>query len=35
METWIASHFLNPAFVLAGTALVAAPIIIHLINRLR
>lgn len=35
METWIASHFLNPAFVVAGTALVAAPIIIHLINRLR
>lgn len=35
METWIASHFLNPGFVLAGTALVASPIIIHLINRLR
>jgi hypothetical protein len=35
METWIASHFLNPAFVLAGAALVASPIIIHLINRMR
>lgn len=35
MEAWIASHFLNPAFVLGGTALVAAPIIIHLLNRLR
>ena len=35
METWIASHFLNPAFVLGGAALVAAPIIIHLINRMR
>lgn len=35
METWITQHFLNPAFVLGGTALVAAPIIIHLINRLR
>lgn len=35
MEAWIAQHFLNPAFVLGGTALVAAPIIIHLINRLR
>lgn len=35
METWIASHFLNPAYVLGGAALVAAPIIIHLINRMR
>jgi hypothetical protein len=35
METWIAQHFLNPAYVLAGAALVAAPIIIHLINRMR
>ncbi|MDA0281985.1 MAG: BatA domain-containing protein [Planctomycetota bacterium] len=35
METWIASHFLNPAFVLGGAALVASPIIIHLINRMR
>jgi hypothetical protein len=35
METWIAQHFLNPAFVVGGTALVASPIIIHLINRMR
>ncbi len=33
--SWIAQHFLNPAFVLGGVALIAAPIIIHLINRLR
>ncbi len=32
---WIAQHFLNPAFFWPGVALVAAPIIIHLINRLR
>jgi uncharacterized membrane protein len=35
MPPWLLSHFLNPGFVLAGTALVSAPIIIHLINRLR
>lgn len=35
MPSWLLQHFLNPGFVLAGTALVAAPIIIHLINRLR
>ena len=35
METWIALHFLNPAYVVGGTALVASPIIIHLINRMR
>ena len=35
MEAWIAQHFLNPAFVIGGTALIAAPILIHLINRLR
>ncbi|MEW4526985.1 BatA domain-containing protein [Maioricimonas sp. JC845] len=35
MATWIAQHFLNPAFFWPGVALVAAPIIIHLINRLR
>ena len=35
VETWIASHFLNSAFVLGGAALVASPIIIHLINRMR
>ena len=32
---WIASHFLNPGFVLGGAALVSAPIVIHLLNRLR
>ncbi|MCA8999542.1 MAG: BatA domain-containing protein [Planctomycetaceae bacterium] len=35
MSTWIAQHFLNPAFFWPGVALIAAPIIIHLINRLR
>ncbi len=35
MESWIAQHFLNPAFVLGGAALVSLPILIHLINRLR
>jgi hypothetical protein len=29
------SFFVNPAFVAAGTALIASPIIIHIINRLR
>ena len=33
--SWIASHFLNSAFVLPGLALCAVPIIIHLLNRLR
>lgn len=33
--SWIAQHFLNPAFFWPGMALIAAPIIIHLINRLR
>ncbi|MEX0717088.1 MAG: BatA domain-containing protein [Planctomycetaceae bacterium] len=32
---WFASYFFNPAFVAGGAALVAAPIIIHLINRMR
>lgn len=35
MTTWLASHFFNPAFVAGGVALIAAPIIIHLINRMR
>ena len=35
MPSWLLQYFLNPSFVLAGTALVASPIIIHLINRLR
>ncbi|MGH7199093.1 MAG: BatA domain-containing protein, partial [Planctomycetaceae bacterium] len=32
---WLAQYFFHPAFVIPGAALVAAPIIIHLINRLR
>ncbi len=35
MPSWLLQHFLNPGFVMAGTALISAPIIIHLINRLR
>jgi hypothetical protein len=36
MNAWLAQHFFNPSFVLPwGAALVAAPIIIHLINRMR
>lgn len=35
MNTWIAQHFFNPAFVLPGAALALSPIIIHLLNRLR
>ena len=35
MGSWLAQYFFNPSFVLPGAALVAAPIIIHLINRLR
>jgi hypothetical protein len=35
MTSWILQHFLNPAFFWPGLALLAAPIIIHLINRLR
>ncbi len=35
MPSWLLQYFLNPGFVLAGTALIASPIIIHLINRLR
>ena len=35
MPTWILQHFLNPAFFWPGVALLALPIIIHLINRLR
>jgi hypothetical protein len=33
--TWLASHFLNPAIAIPAALLVAVPIIIHLINRLR
>ena len=35
MDAWLAQHFFNPAFAAAGAALVASPIIIHLINRMR
>ena len=35
MSPWILQHFLNPSFFWLGMSLVAAPIIIHLINRLR
>lgn len=35
MEAWFIQHFLNPSMAMGGAALVASPIIIHLINRLR
>lgn len=35
MDAWLASHFFNPTIVAGGAALLASPIIIHLINRLR
>ncbi len=35
MSSWIASHFFNPAYLYGGAALIAVPIIIHLINRMR
>lgn len=35
MSSWIASHFLHAPFVLTGLALIASPILIHLINRMR
>ena len=35
MPPWIAGYFLNPAVLLPGAALLAAPLIIHLINRMR
>jgi len=35
MSTWILQHFLNPGLFWPGMALLAAPVIIHLINRLR
>lgn len=35
MTAWLAQYFFNPAFVLPGAALIASPIIIHLINRMR
>lgn len=33
METWLTQHFVNSTLVYAGALMVAAPIIIHLINR--
>lgn len=35
MNVWLANHFVNPAFVAGGASLLALPIIIHLINRMR
>lgn len=35
MNAWLANHFFNPAFVAGGMFLLASPIIIHLINRMR
>jgi hypothetical protein len=33
--SWLTQFFLNPAFVLPGAALVAVPILIHILSRLR
>jgi Aerotolerance regulator N-terminal/CARDB len=35
MNSWFASMFAHPEFMIPGTALVALPVLIHLINRLR
>lgn len=35
MNLWILNHFFNPALLAGGAALIALPVIIHLINRLR
>lgn len=35
MTAWLSQFFFNPTFVLGGLSLIAAPIIIHLINRFR
>ncbi len=35
MTAWLANHFFNPAFVAGGACLIAAPVVIHLINRMR
>lgn len=35
MSAWLSQFFIHPAFVLPGLALVASPVIIHLINRMR
>ncbi|HVW01824.1 MAG TPA: BatA domain-containing protein, partial [Planctomycetaceae bacterium] len=33
--SWLAEFFTHPAYVIPGTALIAVPIVIHLINRMR
>ena len=35
MTAWLSNHFFNPTFVAGGACLIAAPIVIHLINRMR
>ena len=35
MTAWLSQFFIHPAFVLPGLGLVALPVIIHLINRMR
>lgn len=35
MNAWLATHFFNSTLVIAGASLVAVPIVIHLINRMR
>jgi hypothetical protein len=35
MNLWFASHFFHPGMLAAGGALLALPVLIHLINRLR
>ncbi len=35
MNVWLVNHFFNPTFVAGGALLLASPIIIHLINRMR
>lgn len=35
MNLWLANHFFNPTLLAGGAALIALPVIIHLINRLR
>lgn len=35
MTAWLSQFFLHPSFVLPGAALIALPVVIHLINRMR
>ncbi len=35
MNLWLSNHFFNPTLLAGGAALIALPVIIHLINRLR